>query len=85
MATGHKTGGRQAGTPNRLTLELKSVLKDVLDQEIQHLPERLDTLTAKERIDLVIRLLPFVLPKVEQASYKIGEPCEGWDDLTVYR
>ncbi len=32
--TGIKYGGRQKGTPNRMTKELRSILKDMMYQEI---------------------------------------------------
>ena len=35
--TGKKFGGREKGTPNKLTKELRSALKDVLFGEVEHL------------------------------------------------
>ena len=72
--TGKKFGGRQKGTPNKLTKELRSLLKDVLYDEIDRLPERLDELDAKERLELVIKLMPFVFPKVQSVSQSLDEP-----------
>jgi hypothetical protein len=71
--TGKKYGGREAGTPNRLTKELRSVLKNILHQEIELLPEHFNKLEPKDRLELLVKLLPFALPKVEPESYKIGE------------
>ena len=39
--TGKKYGGREKGTPNRLTKELRSVLKDIVYQELEKIEERL--------------------------------------------
>ena len=47
--TGKKYGGRQKGTPNIMTKELRSILKDILYEEIEALQERLDALKPKER------------------------------------
>ena len=47
--TGKKYGGRKKGTPNRMTKELRSILKDILYEEIEALQERLDALKPKER------------------------------------
>ena len=33
--TGKKFGGRQKGTPNRLTKELRAVLKDLIHEELE--------------------------------------------------
>ena len=76
--TGNKYGGRQKGTPNRITKELRSVLKDVLYEEIEALQERLDTLNPKERVELLIKLMPYALPKVTSVSHTTNEPLD-WD------
>jgi hypothetical protein len=62
---GQKTGGRVAGTPNRLTKELRTVLRDMIAAELDALPKTLEGLTAKERLDVLIKLMPFCLPKVD--------------------
>ena len=72
--TGKKFGGRQKGTPNKLTRELRSVLKDVLYEEIDRLPERLDELDTKDRLELLVKLMPFVFPKVQPVSQSLDEP-----------
>lgn len=72
--TGKKFGGRQKGTPNKLTKELRSVLKDVLYEEIGRLPERLDELDTKDRLELLVKLMPFVFPKVQSVSQSLDEP-----------
>ena len=73
MAKGIKTGGREAGTPNKLTRELRAVLKNVLHDEINLLPDHLKRLEPKDRIELLIKLLPYTLPKVEPESYQLSE------------
>jgi len=37
------------------------------------LPEMLDTLETKDRLSFLIKLMPFVLPKVEAAAATEGE------------
>ena len=37
--TGKKYGGREKGTPNRLTKELRTILKDVLYNELEKIEE----------------------------------------------
>lgn len=71
--TGKKYGGREAGTPNRLTKELRAALKNILHQEIELLPEHFNKLEPKDRLELLVKLLPYALPKVEPESYQIGE------------
>mgnify|MGYP007071991249 CR=1 FL=1 len=74
--TGIKYGGRQKGTPNRLTKELRAVLKDVVFNELENIDARLKQLEPKQRIEIVIKLMPYILPKVEPASHKINEPLD---------
>ena len=74
--TGNKYGGRQKGTPNRITKELRSLLKDVIYDEIGALQERLDALNPKERVELLIKLMPYALPKVTSVSHTTNEPLD---------
>lgn len=58
--TGKKYEGRKKGTPNRLTKELRTVLKDVIYDELENLDKRLEELESKQRVELIIKLLPYV-------------------------
>lgn len=72
--TGKKFGGRQKGTPNKLTSELRAVLKNLIHEELETLQERMDLLDPKERLEVVVKLLPYALPKVSPASHTTDEP-----------
>ena len=74
--TGNKYGGRQKGTPNRMTKELRVLLKDILYQELEQLQERLELLEPKQRIELIIKLMPYILPKVNNISHTTNEPLD---------
>lgn len=68
MAKGFKTGGRQRGTENRVTKDIRLVLKDVVEHELGQLSKNLKELSPKDRLDVVTKLLPYVMPKAEAAS-----------------
>jgi len=74
--TGNKYGGRTKGTPNRLTKELRTVLKDVVYRELESIELRLDELDPKERIELTIKLMPYVFPKLQSISHNANEPLD---------
>jgi len=74
--TGNKYGGREKGTPNRLTKELRSVLKDIVYRELETIELRLDELEPKERIELTIKLMPYVFPKLDSISHNTNEPMD---------
>jgi hypothetical protein len=61
---GEKTGGRKKGTPNKITTELRKTLKGIIADELEALPTTLQELPPKERIELVIKLMSFCLPKI---------------------
>lgn len=74
--TGNKYGGRTKGTPNRLTKELRTVLKDIVYRELESIELRLDELEPKERIELTIKLMPYVFPKLDSISHSTNEPMD---------
>ncbi len=74
--TGKKYGGRQKGTPNKLTKELRFNLKDILFNELETLEDRLEELEPRVRIELLIKLMPFILPKVDKIGHTHNEPFD---------
>ena len=74
--SGKKYGGRQKGTPNRLTKELRTILKNVLYNELENIEQLLESLEPKERVELVIKLIPFILPKVDKIGHTYNEPFD---------
>ena len=57
-----------------LTNGLRDILKGIMKNEIERLPETLEALEPKERINVVCKLMPYVFPKVETVHPKEGEP-----------
>jgi len=76
---GQKTGGRTVGTENKVTKELRTVLKNVIHKELEDIPGHLAKLDAKDRLEVIIKLLPFALPKVDGVHYAEGEGA--WSDF----
>jgi hypothetical protein len=64
--TGKKYGGRELGTPNKLTKELKQAINNVIYQEMELITDHLNKIEPKERLDLLVKLLPYVIPKATQ-------------------
>jgi len=78
MATRKKTGGRTTGTPNQTTKEIRVILKDVINNELLNVETLLGEMTPKERLEVIIKLIPYVLPKVDNVKYSLGEPSN-WE------
>jgi hypothetical protein len=68
--------GRKVGTPNKLTKELRATLKAIIEKELETIPETLENLTPEKRLEIVIKLIPYVLPKVESVPMDKGEPVD---------
>ncbi len=63
-----KTGGRKAGTPNKLTGTLKEFITNLIDQNRQQIEDDISQLEPKERLSILERLMSYVLPKQTQSS-----------------
>ena len=83
--TGNKYGGREKGTPNKLTKEIRKTLNDIVHKELEKVEENLNTLEPKQRIELLIKLMPYVLPKAESISESDSEskPIQ-WVEIKSY-
>lgn len=63
-----KTGGRVKGTPNKLTSEVRKIISDALTPTLENLQNELNSLSTKDRLDIVAKLLNFVLPKLKETD-----------------
>jgi len=75
MKTATKT---TAETPR--ALDLRDRLKTIVEKELARLPETLEGLTAKERLDVILKLMPLVVPKSKPVHFREGEPRD-WGRL----
>lgn len=81
--TGKKFGGRMQGTPNKLTTEVRKKISDALSNSIENLESDLSTLSTKERLDLVAKLLNFILPKLKEVEINTDDK-EPISDIKVH-
>ena len=63
MAAGFKTGGRQKGTPNKITAEVKEKIQSVVEESLESL--NLHLCTNAERIKLIEIGLKYLLPTMK--------------------
>lgn len=73
-----KSGGRQAGTPNKITTELRDRIKLFLENNFELIEEDFQKLTPDRRIVIFERYLKFVLPLL--GSITIGLNIEKMSD-----
>lgn len=63
-------------TDQILTSSLRETLKILIQKELNKLPEILESLDPKERLNALCKLMPYVFPKVETITSKEGEPLQ---------
>lgn len=67
MAQGYKTGGRQAGTPNKITKELRGLISELVQRQLKAIgevdSEDWNRIPTGMRISLVSKLLPYAMPR----------------------
>ena len=80
---GLKTGGRKAGTPNKISNEYRQLLAQALEGEIQSLPETLASLPPQQRVDAIIKLLKYLVGPVE--SVRSFDIYKALLDLNTHR
>ena len=59
-----------------LTGNIRDTLKEMMKKELENLPDTLKELEPVQRLNILCKLIPFVLPKVESVRHNIGEPDE---------
>ena len=69
-----KTGGRIKGiSTNKASKELKEIIKDVLQNEFDNISETLQHLEPEKRLDIVLKLLPYAVPKLQNIQPENAE------------
>ena len=54
--------------------ESRQLLKNIIHEELEKLPDTLKEMKPEKRLDYVIKLLPYALPKSNPVSSNFGEP-----------
>jgi hypothetical protein len=57
-----------------LTGNIRSALKALMQKELESLPDTLNALDPVQRLNILCKLIPYVLPKVESVTLTHGEP-----------
>lgn len=57
-----------------LTGNIRETLKDLMQKELEQLPETLKELDPVQKLNVLCKLMPYVLPKTESVKHTLGEP-----------
>lgn len=71
---GKKTGGRQAGTPNKTTAMNKSIITQMLAQynDSGLMSSDFLSLDPKDRISIAEKLMQYVMPKIQSVDMNVA-------------
>ncbi len=72
-----KTGGRAKGTPNKVTTEIREFYKELIENNLEQLESDLIELTPKERIEVLIKLSEYVIPKLNKVESNVDSIITG--------
>lgn len=61
------------------TKDLRATLKSMFLKELENMPNLLKSLEPKERLEILIKIMPFALPKVDSVSMAETEGYS-WND-----
>lgn len=75
--------GRPKGTPNRSTSEIREILHDLISSEIEVAPQLLNELETRDRLNLLVKLLPYLLPRMQSQELTISEPSKQDESLDL--
>lgn len=68
-----KTGGRVKGTPNKTTQTVRETLYNALRSELIALPNYFAELPTEERVNALIKFLPYIMPKYADVEFSSNE------------
>ncbi len=80
---GQKTGGRQKGTPNKMTAEKREFLGNLLSDNYELIQQDFLNLDSYQRCNIMVKILPYIMPKVQPVS-ETEEQKRAAEQLKLY-
>ncbi len=66
-----RLGGRQKGTPNKVTASVKDWLSDLIDKNRKQVEDDIKQLEPRDRLMVLEKLMQYVIPKQQAVSAKV--------------
>lgn len=66
-----KTGGREKGTPNKVTGSVKDWLSQLIDKNRSQVEKDIKALEPKERLQILEKFMQYTIPKMQSVHTKI--------------
>lgn len=78
-----KSGGRQKGTPNRTTSEIREFYQKLIDENFEQMKKDLNELEPKDRLRFILELSKFVLPTLKATELSTGVAEAGFNPIVI--
>jgi hypothetical protein len=67
-ASRQKTGGRTKGTPNVATQEIKTLLQNFIELEMQRIEQTFNAAPPSERLKFLAAIMQFAIPRLKDTE-----------------
>lgn len=85
---GVKTGGRVIGSTNKVTTDLRSAIKKIIEDNIEQVSQDIAKLSPRDRVAVIEKLMQYVIPKIQavefDASKTVSTAAELLKDMAKY-
>ena len=79
-------GGRKAGTPNKSSAELREWVQKLVQSNMAQVKRDLKELEPKERLDVIERLMRYVLPRQQAITAEVEEAnTTEWEQFRAWQ
>ena len=80
-----KTGGRQKGTLNKATANLKATIQGIVERQFETLEDDLENIDPKDKLNIVLKLIEYVLPKQRETKIDFNSLSDDEIDNLINR
>ena len=63
-----KTGGRQKGSPNKVTIDTRKFIDNLIEKNLPKMEQDLGKIEPRERLSILEKLLQYTIPRLQSIS-----------------
>lgn len=75
-----KTGGRQKGSANKATADIKTKIAALIDEQFENVQADFELLDPKERVTAYLKILEYALPKQREQKIDVSGRLDSLSD-----